>query len=240
MLNDGTKTIEEIQHSIDVALQEANKLPEFTEKTEFLNQITNLQNILNNRKQYNKVNDYFNQLKSSWYGNESNENVQYYIDVINQQINSFTGYETERQNIINGTAEIQDALNNRKAYQNVVSYLEKAQEANRNGDDESLQNYIDIVKQQINSFTGYETERENILNKVNILQEVKNNRHNYNLLLEYYHNAVDSYNNGEDKQTIQYYIDVTKQQLNRVDNYETEKSNIEKSIQELQEKVNNM
>lgn len=103
MLNDGTKTIEEIQHSIDVALQEANKLPEFTEKTEFLNQITNLQNILNNRKQYNKVNDYFNQLKSSWYGNESNENVQYYIDVINQQINSFTGYETERQNIINGT-----------------------------------------------------------------------------------------------------------------------------------------
>ena len=240
MLNDGTKTIEKIQHSIDVALQEANKLPEFTEKTEFLNQITNLQNILNNRKQYNKVNDYFNQLKSSWYGNESNENVQYYIDVINQQINSFTGYETERQNIINGTTEIQDALNNRKAYQNVVSYLEKAQEANRNGDDESLQNYIDIVKQQINSFTGYETERENILNKVNILQEVKNNRHNYNLLLEYYHNAVDSYNNGEDKQTIQYYIDVTKQQLNRVDNYETEKSNIEKSIQELQEKVNNM
>lgn len=240
MLNDGTKTIEEIQHSIDVALQEANKLPEFTEKTEFLNQITNLQNILNNRKQYNKVNDYFNQLKSSWYGNESNENVQYYIDVINQQINSFTGYETERQNIINGTTEIQNALNNRKAYQNVVSYLEKAQEANRNGDDESLQNYIDIVKQQINSFTGYETERENILNKVNILQEVKNNRHNYNLLLEYYHNAVDSYNNGEDKQTIQYYIDVTKQQLNRVDNYETEKSNIEKSIQELQEKVNNM
>ena len=164
----------------------------------------------------------------------------YYIDVINQQINSFTGYETERQNIINGTTEIQDALNNRKAYQNVLSYLEKAQEANRNGDDESLQTYIDIVKQQINSFTGYETERENILNKVNILQKVKNNRHNYSLLLEYYHNAVDSYNNGEDKQTIQYYIDVTKQQLNRVDNYETEKSNIEKSIQELQEKVNNM
>ena len=240
MLNDGTKTIEEIQHSIDVALQEANKLPEFTEKTEFLNQITNLQNILNNRKQYNKVNDYFNQLKSSWYGNESNENVQYYIDVINQQINSFTGYETERQNIINGTTEIQDALNNRKAYQNVLSYLEKAQEANRNGDDESLQTYIDIVKQQIDSFTGYETERTNILNKVNLLQDEKNNRYNYNLLLEYYNNALDSYNNGEDKQTIQYYIDVTKQQLNRVDNYETEKSNIEKSIQELQEKVNNM
>lgn len=240
MLNDGTKTIEEIQHSIDVALQEANKLPEFTEKTEFLNQIANLQNILNNRKQYNKVNDYFNQLKSSWYGNESNENVQYYIDVINQQINSFTGYETERQNIINGTTEIQDALNNRKAYQNVLSYLEKAQEANRNGDDESLQTYIDIVKQQIDSFTGYETERTNILNKVNLLQDEKNNRYNYNLLLEYYNNALDSYNNGEDKQTIQYYIDVTKQQLNRVDNYETEKSNIEKSIQELQEKVNNM
>lgn len=240
MLNDSTKTIEEIQHSIDVALQEANKLPEFTEKTEFLNQITNLQNILNNRKQYNKVNDYFNQLKSSWYGNESNENVQYYIDVINQQINSFTGYETERQNIINGTTEIQDALNNRKAYQNVLSYLEKAQEANRNGDDESLQTYIDIVKQQIDSFTGYETERTNILNKVNLLQDEKNNRYNYNLLLEYYNNALDSYNNGEDKQTIQYYIDVTKQQLNRVDNYETEKSNIEKSIQELQEKVNNM
>lgn len=240
MLNDGTKTIEEIQHSIDVALQEANKLPEFTEKTEFLNQIANLQNILNNRKQYNKVNDYFNQLKSSWYGNESNENVQYYIDVINQQINSFTGYETERQNIINGTTEIQDALNNRKAYQNVLSYLEKAQEANRNGDDESLQTYIDIVKQQIDSFTGYETERTNILNKVNLLQDEKNNRYNYNLLLEYYNNALDSYNNGEDKQTIQYYIDVTKQQLNRVDNYETEKANIEKSIQELQEKVNNM
>lgn len=240
MLNDGTKTIEEIQHSIDVALQEANKLPEFTEKTEFLNQIANLQNILNNRKQYNKVNDYFNQLKSSWYGNQSNENVQHYIDVINQQINSFTGYETERQNIINGTTEIQDALNNRKAYQNVLSYLEKAQEANLNGDDESLQNYIDIVKQQIDSFTGYETERTNILNKVNLLQDEKNNRYNYNLLLEYYNNALDSYNNGEDKQTIQYYIDVTKQQLNRVDNYETEKSNIEKSIQELQEKVNNM
>lgn len=240
MLNDGTKTIEEIQHSIDVALQEANKLPEFTEKTEFLNQITNLQNILNNRKQYNKVNDYFNQLKSSWYGNESNENVQYYIDVINQQINSFTGYETERQNIINGTAEIQDALNNRKAYQNVVSYLEKAQEANRNGDDESLQTYIDIVKQQIDSFTGYETERTNILNKVNLLQDEKNNRYNYNLLLEYYNNALDSYNNGEDKETIQYYIDVTNQQMNRVNHYETEKTNIKNVIQELQEKVNNM
>lgn len=240
MLNDGTKTIEEIQHSIDVALQEANKLPEFTEKTEFLNQITNLQNILNNRKQYNKVNDYFNQLKSSWYGNESNENVQYYIDVINQQINSFTGYETERQNIINGTTEIQDALNNRKAYQNVLSYLEKAQEANRNGDDESLQTYIDIVKQQIDSFTGYETERTNILNKVNLLQDEKNNRYNYNLLLEYYNNALDSYNNGEDKETIQYYIDVTNQQMNRVNHYETEKTNIKNVIQELQEKVNNM
>ena len=87
---------------------------------------------------------------------------------------------------------------------------------------------------------NYSLPKTNILNKVNLLQDEKNNRYNYNLLLEYYNNALDSYNNGEDKQTIQYYIDVTKQQLNRVDNYETEKSNIEKSIQELQEKVNNM
>ena len=78
--------------------------------------------------------------------------------------------KTEKTNILDGVNKLQDAINNRKKYDSILGYYELAKTSVEAGDYETAQHNIDIVKQQLPNLTGYETEKANILKRVEALE----------------------------------------------------------------------
>ena len=234
-MNNGNLSKAEQQHAIDYALQEANKLPDFGEKVTLLSKIDSLQATMNNNKKYDEITKYYETAKTSVGANDF-ETAQHNIDIVKQQLPNLTGYETEKANILDGVNKLQDAINNRKKYDSILGYYELAKTSVGANDFETAQHNIDIVKQQLPNLTGYETEKTNILDGVNKLQDAINNRKKYDSILGYYELAKTSVEAG-DYETAQHNIDIVKQQLPNLTGYETEKANILKRVEALESQM---
>ena len=65
------------------------------------------------------------------------------------------------------------------------------------------------------------------------------NNNKYTEILDYY-NKINDYLTGKDYESAQKYIDIVKQQLPNLNNYETEKENINQGIDVLQKQLNEL
>ena len=173
VMNDSSidKTLQ--QHAIDYALQEANKLPNFEEKLLFITELNELQSVMNNNKKYEEILGYYNKINEYLIAKDYTS-AQKYIDIVKQQLPNLQNYETEKQNILTGVNNFQATINNNKKYEEILDYYNKISEYLIVGDYESAQKYIDIVKQQLPNLQNYETEKQNISNKIEEFQKQLN------------------------------------------------------------------
>ena len=226
------------QHAIDYALQEANKLPNFEEKTLFLTKLNKLQSSMNNNNKYEEILGYYNKI-NEYLTLKDYKSAQTYIDIVKQQLPNLNNYEIEKENILTGVNKYQEAISNNNKYTEILGYYNKINEYLTVKDYDSAQKYIDIVKQQLPNLNNFEIEKENILTGVNKYQATINNNRKYEEILSYYNKAKE-FLKANDYKTTQKYIDIVKQQLPNLNNYETEKENINKGIDALQKQLNEL
>ena len=238
-MNDGNMAVKEQQHAIDLARQEANKLPNFVEKEAALETINNLQAAMNNNNKYREVYGYLLSAQEAYEDNDLT-NTQHYIDVVKQQISNIDGFETEVANIENAINELQEKVNNKNSFNNALSLLDTAKTSFNNGSsDEIVQYNIDVARQSLSKFDGYEAEKQNIVNALDMLQTNFNNRKNYNRCLELLEIAKTSLIDGSSDEIVQYNIDVAYQSLEKVTGYETELANIKASLDKISDELHN-
>lgn len=238
-MNDGNMAVKEQQHAIDLARQEANKLPNFVEKDAALETINNLQAAMDNNNKYREVYGYLLSAQEAYADNDLT-NTQHYIDVVKQQISNIDGFETEVANIEKAINELQENVNNKKGFDNALALLETAQTSFNDGSlDETVQYNIDVARQSLSKFEGYATEKQNIINALDTLQTNFNNRKNYNRCLELLEIAKTSLNDGSTDEVVQYNIDVAYQSLENVTGYEAELANIKASLDKISSELHN-
>lgn len=238
-MNDGNMDVKDQQHAIDLARQEANKLPNFVEKDAALETINNLQAAMDNNNKYREVYGYLLSAQEAYADNDLT-NTQHYIDVVKQQISNIDGFETEVANIEKAINELQENVNNKKGFDNALALLETAQTSFNDGSlDETVQYNIDVARQSLSKFEGYATEKQNIINALDMLQTNFNNRKNYNRCLELLEIAKTSLNDGSSDEIVQYNIDVAYQSLEKVTGYETELANIKASLDKISDELHN-
>lgn len=238
-MNDGNMAVKDQQHAIDLARQEANKLPNFVEKDAALETINNLQAAMDNNNKYREVYGYLLSAQEAYADNDLT-NTQHYIDVVKQQISNIDGFETEVANIEKAINELQENVNNKKGFDNALALLETAQTSFNDGSlDETVQYNIDVARQSLSKFEGYATEKQNIINALDMLQTNFNNRKNYNRCLELLEIAKTSLTDGSSDEIVQYNIDVAYQSLEKVTGYETELANIKASLDKISSELHN-
>lgn len=238
-MNDGNMDVKDQQHAIDLARQEANKLPNFVEKDAALETINNLQAAMDNNNKYREVYGYLLSAQEAYADNDLT-NTQHYIDVVKQQISNIDGFETEVANIEKAINELQENVNNKKGFDNALALLETAQTSFNDGSlDETVQYNIDVARQSLSKFEGYATEKQNIINALDTLQTNFNNRKNYNRCLELLEIAKTSLTDGSSDEIVQYNIDVAYQSLEKVTGYETELANIKASLDKISDELHN-
>ena len=238
-MNDGNMAVKDQQHAIDLARQEANKLPNFVEKDAALETINNLQAAMDNNNKYREVYGYLLSAQEAYADNDLT-NTQHYIDVVKQQISNIDGFETEVANIEKAINELQENVNNKNSFNNALSLLDTAKTSFDNGSsDEIVQYNIDVARQSLSKFDGYEAEKQNIVNALDMLQTNFNNRKNYNRCLELLEIAKTSLTDGSSDEIVQYNIDVAYQSLEKVTGYETELANIKASLDKISDELHN-
>ena len=126
------------------------------------------------------------------------------------------------------------------SFNNALSLLDTAKTSFDNGSsDEIVQYNIDVARQSLSKFDGYEAEKQNIVNALDMLQTNFNNRKNYNRCLELLEIAKTSLTDGSSDEIVQYNIDVAYQSLEKVTGYETELANIKASLDKISDELHN-
>ena len=162
------------QKYIDIVKQQLSNLNNYeVEKENILTGVNNFQTTINNNKKYEEILGYYNKINEYLIAKDYTS-AQKYIDIVKQQLPNLQNYETEKQNILTGVNNFQATINNNKKYEEILDYYNKISEYLIVGDYESAQKYIDIVKQQLPNLQNYETEKQNISNKIEEFQKQLN------------------------------------------------------------------